>query len=144
MTIRVYQTSDLDSIINIWNNASVQAHDFVDPLFWEERQHDMRNVYIPHSETYVLEQAEELIGFLSLVDEKLAALFVDPTKQQRGHGQALLDFAKTIRDHIELNVYKQNSAAVSFYIKNGFAIKEELIDAQTQQLEYLMEWAQRN
>ncbi len=117
MTIRVYQTSDLDSIIGIWHSASVQAHDFVDPLFWEERQHDMRELYIPNSETYVLEQGEELIGFLSLVDEKLAALFIDPAKQQRGHGQALLDFAKTIRDQLELNVYKQNSSAVSFYIK---------------------------
>lgn len=144
MTIRVYQTSDLDSIIQIWYSASIQAHDFIDTLYWETRQIEMKETYIPMSETYISEDNGEITGFLSLVDQKLAALFIDPAHQQLGNGQELLDFAKTIREELELNVYKENESAVTFYKKNEFTIKEELIDTETNQSEYLMEWKREN
>src|SRR5699024_11852364 len=57
-----------------------------------------------------------------------------------GAGKELLNFEKRRRNKIRLKVYKENLSAVRFYEKNGFIIKEELTDEQTNKQEYLMEW----
>src|SRR5699024_12636915 len=70
----------------------------------------------------------------------LAALFIDVAYQNNGAGKELLNFEKRRRNKIRLKVYKENLSAVRFYEKNGFIIKEELTDEQTNKQEYLMEW----
>src|SRR5699024_11326771 len=61
----------------------------------------------------------------------LAALFIDVAYQNNGAGKELLNFEKRRRNKIRLKVYKENLSAVRFYEKNGFIIKEELTDEQT-------------
>ncbi|MEX0780177.1 MAG: hypothetical protein WD037_10590 [Balneolales bacterium] len=51
--IREFTSTDMDQVLSIWLDASVQAHDFVDRYFWESKLDDMRDVYIPGSETFV-------------------------------------------------------------------------------------------
>ncbi|MCM3763879.1 hypothetical protein [Neobacillus niacini] len=54
----------------------------------------------------------------------------------------MLNFIKSKRETIQLlKVYKKNNKAVDFYLKNGFVIKEELLDDLTGEEEFLMEWA---
>src|SRR5699024_11781052 len=67
-------------------------------------------------------------------------LFIDVAYQNNGAGKELLNFEKRRRNKIRLKVYKENLSAVRFYEKNGFIIKEELTDEQTNKQEYLMEW----
>lgn len=75
-----------------------------------------------------------------MVDDYLAALFIDVAYQNNGAGKELLNFEKRQRTIIQLKVYKENLSAVRFYEKNGFIIKKELTDEQTNKQEYLMEW----
>src|SRR5699024_61570 len=63
--------------------------------------------------------------------------------QNNGAGKELLNFEKRRRNKIRLKVYKENLSAVRFYEKNGFIIKEELTDEQTNKQEYLMEWTKK-
>src|SRR5699024_11913600 len=83
-------------------------------------------------------------GFISMVEGYLAALFIDVAYQNNGAGKELLNFEKRRRNKIRLKVYKENLSAVRFYEKNGFIIKEELTDEQTNKQEYLMEWTKRS
>ncbi|NMV23502.1 GNAT family N-acetyltransferase, partial [Vibrio parahaemolyticus] len=45
--IRKYNENDMDSVLEIWLNASVKAHDFISAEFWESQLENMRNIYIP-------------------------------------------------------------------------------------------------
>ncbi len=45
--IRKFIESDMNQVINIWLEASIKAHDFVDGEFWESKVKDMREIYIP-------------------------------------------------------------------------------------------------
>jgi len=56
----------MDKVLDIWLRDSVKAHDFVDGKFWEARLEDIRDMYIPDSETYVYEEDGEIRGFFSL------------------------------------------------------------------------------
>ncbi|WP_319541387.1 N-acetyltransferase [uncultured Pseudodesulfovibrio sp.] len=136
--IREYKDSDVEAVLNIWLQASIKAHDFVDRYFWESEQENMRNVYIPASENYVYELNARVIGFYSLHDDTLAALFVSPEHQGQGIGTALIKHAKTKRTQLGLSVYKENQASYGFYLSQGFSVVSEQVDQHTGHPEYSM------
>lgn len=139
--IRRASPEDYPQLCTIWLEASIVTHDFVEPGFWGSKKADMRDIYLPGSETWVIEKNGIPVGFLSLVENVLAALFVDPFEQGRGLGSSLIGKAKELRPALELTVYRENLRAVSFYEKHGFSITEERRDSHTSHQEYVMKWS---
>lgn len=139
--IRAYKDTDIDTLVDIWYKGSLQAHHFIDSGYWKSQIEEMKEKYIPMSETHVITSQSKIVGFISMVDNYLAALFIDVAYQNNGAGRELLNFEKKQRNMIQLKVYKENSSAVRFYKKNGFVIKKELTDEPTDKQEYLMEWS---
>ena len=127
-------------VLNIWLKASVRAHGFVAKEFWESRVEDMREIYIPASETYVFSENGAILGFFSLQADSLAAMFVSPDAQGRGIGQKLMNKAKSLRRKLNLSVYRENEKSIQFYRKCGFKTVEERVDEGTGHIEILMEY----
>ncbi len=138
--IRKFQQSDIDQVINIWLDASVKAHDFVEKEFWESRVKDMREIYIPSAETYIYEEEYIIKGFVSLYNDTIAAIFVSPAFQGEGIGGKLMKKVKDIRDNLSLTVYKKNIKSIEFYHKCGFKIAREQIDEHTGHPELVMKF----
>lgn len=136
--IREIIDTDIDVVLGIWLEASVLAHDFVGREFWESKLDLMRSTYLPMSETYVYEESGQVLGFLSLYENSIAALFVKPESQGQGIGQALMAKAKELRSNLELSVYKANKRSIGFYQKSGFKILKEHIDEHTGYPELVM------
>ena len=59
----------------------------------------------------------------------------------RGIGKALLDIVKEKKAELALHAYQKNEKAVRFYLREGFRIRREMIDEDTREEEYLMEWS---
>lgn len=53
--IRQCTHADMELVLEIWLNASVKAHDFVSPDFWQSQLENMRSIYLPASDVYVYE-----------------------------------------------------------------------------------------
>ena len=138
--IRRFEAADMDAVIQIWLDASIQAHDFIEPQYWRSKTGDMRDVYLPNADTYVYEAGGVVTAFLCLHENSLAALFVDPAAQGRGAGRALMGHAKALRDQLRLTVYKDNQRAVDFYRKHGFEAVSEQTDQHTGHTELVMEF----
>jgi putative acetyltransferase len=138
--IRYYEPSDTDQIISIWLAASIEAHDFVKKEFWESKVADMRDVYLPASETYVYEDNGIIKGFVSLHGDTLAAIFVSPGEQGKGIGQQLMAKSKGVRRNLSLTVYKANRKSVEFHKKCGFKTMKEQVDEHTGHPELVMEF----
>jgi len=138
--IRPYQPQDLETILHIWLETSAVAHAFIPRSYWESKINDMRHLYLPRSETYIYTDTAtgKIAGFISLVDHYLAAIFVLPSWQGRGVGQALMAHAKRLRIKLELNVYTENISAVAFYKHQGFRIADEGTDKATGHKEFKM------
>lgn len=139
--IRAAETTDLDRITELWLSASLEAHNFISSDFWQQNAEKMRHKYLPASENWVYCENDRILGFFSLFNDNLAALFVDPTAQSRGIGRKLLDHAKILRPSLSLNVYEQNIRAVSFYSRNGFRVVQAQKDPHTGHSELLMQFA---
>ncbi|EOV6250515.1 N-acetyltransferase [Vibrio parahaemolyticus] len=136
--IRKYNENDIDLVLEIWLNASVKAHDFISAEFWESQVENMRNIYIPASETYVYEAESKVVGFYALYENSLAAIFVAPELQGQGIGKLLLSHATTQRAELSLSVYKENRASYQFYLSQGFKVVSEQFDEHTGHPEYTM------
>lgn len=126
--------------MNIWLEASIRAHRFVGMEFWELHVDDMRETYIPNSDTYVFSESGTIKGFFSLQADSLAAMFVAPDAQGKGIGQELMKKAKSLRMKLSLTVYRENEQGVRFYRKCGFKAVTERVDEHTGHIEILMEY----
>ena len=138
--IRPFTPKDMDQVLKIWLDASIQSHDFVNPEFWISKMADMRDLYLPCGTTFIYEDNGNVFGFVSLVEKTLAALFVLPERQNKGIGTQLMDTVKGMRSELILSVYKENKKSVSFYEKCGFRVSREQIDDHTCHPEYIMQW----
>jgi len=143
MKIRPFQLEDMEPVLSIWFRGSVTAHDFIQEEYWASMKTEMRNKYLPMSKTYVIDQETKIVGFVSMVDNYLAALFIDASQHKKGYGKQLLEFVKKQHETINLRVYQRNANAINFYFKNGFEILKEEIDEATSQKEFSMMWSKK-
>lgn len=137
--IRKMKKEDLDSIMQLWLHGNLIAHPFVDPQFWHEN-YDFVSQQILQAEVFVYLKDQNILGFIGLVSDYIAGIFVDPQVQSQGIGQALLNHVKQNHASLILNVYAQNKRAYQFYCQQGFVIVDEKIDNTTNALDYTMQW----
>lgn len=138
--VRDFEIADMDAVLAIWLDASLQAHPVVDPKFWQDELVNMRERYIPGSHTRVVVHDHACAGFSCIHGGSLAALFVAPVHQGKGLGALLVDDAKEGRDSLELAVYVQNERAVGFYERQAFRALQRRTDPQTGEAEWVMRW----
>ena len=140
--IRMFTPADEDAVIKIWLEASKQAHDFVEPGFWERQEAEMRREYLPQSEVWVYDDnlTGEVVAFTALRGNYVAALFVEPERQGEGIGFQLMEKIKKTHREIELNVFKENKPSVAFYERQGFVSIGEGIDELTGHPEWHMRY----
>lgn len=138
--IRKMRKDDIDVVVDIWYKASIQAHSFIPKKYWEDNKNLMKYKYLPISEVYLAVKDKAVLGFIALVSDNLAAIFVEPKLQGEGIGSLLLDYAKSIRNVLWLKVYVKNKRAVHFYKKKGFKVKSKSTDSDTGEKELVLQW----
>lgn len=114
--------TDTSHLSDIWFRASMIAHDFIGEHTLREQKSLMEAVYLPMANTMVACLDDRPVGFASLMDDHIAALFVDPDCQGQGIGKALLRHVENGRNTLSLEVYTDNDSAVGFYRAMGFAV----------------------
>lgn len=138
--IRKATSNDFNELTKIWLQASIKAHHFIPASYWESNTTKMQEIYLPMSEVYIAEDTINIYGFIALVEDTVAALFVSPEHQAKGIGKQLISYAQEMRSRLELNVYQENKNSVKFYLASGFRIINEGLDTATNAKEYVMLW----
>lgn len=138
--IRQANIHDFSDLTDIWFNASVKAHSFIPEAYWKNNKEKMQDTYLPMSEVYLIEDQNKSYGFIALIENKIAAIFISPEHQGKGLGKLLINYAKIQKDSLELNVYQQNTNSVRFYKSVGFKVIEEAFDVEAGSKEFLMRW----
>jgi len=118
--IRKREEKDNDEIMNIWYQASSLAHPFLEVDFVEKAKKDLRDVYIPNTDTWVYEENNSVIGFISMIGNEIGGLFVLPNNHFKGIGTRLVNFIKEFHAELEVDVFEKNAIGRAFYEKYGF------------------------
>lgn len=112
---------------------------FYCPGYWKDNQ-SMVKALLPQAEVYVYEKDGEILGFAGLDGAYIEGIFVSEKARSQGIGKCLLDFLKTKKAELHLNVYQKNTRAIWFYEREGFAIRGEGLDEATGERDYAMAW----
>jgi putative acetyltransferase len=138
--IRKLVKQDLDRIMQIWLASNLEAHDFVDPDYWKSNL-AMVQEQLMQAEVLVYEMNGELQGFIGLVDNYIAGIFVSRNVRSMGIGRQLLEAVKATHQVLTLAVYQKNQRAIDFYQRFGFEISAKRLDEATGEVEYEMDWS---
>ncbi|OCG22967.1 GNAT family N-acetyltransferase [Gilliamella sp. App4-10] len=134
--IREYKPEDLNSVMTIWLQGNLQAHDFIDSEFFKQN-YDLVKMLIPMSTLYV-QDLDGIKGFIGLTENYISGLFVDQNHRHQGIGNALVNKAKQHHNELLVHVYKKNTIAIDFYLSQNFDIVSESINEETNEHELLM------
>ena len=88
---------ELETIMAIWLQTNLEAHPFVAPTYWQENKAFVRAA-LPKATLILAEEEGQIIGFLGLMDNYIAGIFIKKAFQGKGIGQKLLQVAKEEQD----------------------------------------------
>ncbi|CAH6636391.1 MULTISPECIES: N-acetyltransferase [Pseudocitrobacter] len=139
--IRKWTAKSLDPVLTLWLESTTFAHPFIDEQYWHDSLALVRDVYLPAAQTWVWEENDTLLGFISVMDNQfVGALFVAPQALHRGIGSALLNEVKQRYPMLSLEVYQKNGRAVNFYHALGFRIEDGAWQEETKHPTWIMRW----
>lgn len=133
ISIRQYQSSDLESVLDAWEVATRLAHQFMSDDFIAQERINVATIYIPNTDTWVADVDGCVQGFIALIGNEIGAIFLQPDYHGRGIGKALMDKAQELHDDLEVEVFKENSIGRKFYMHYGFKLVEEKFHEPTSQ-----------
>jgi|GEM_PF-608676 len=139
--IRPIREGEMDGVVDLWLRASLDTHTFIPAEHWKARAADMREIWLPLSDVllgYFDDETGKLAGFMAMVGDVLAALFVDSPWRGHGVGSRLFSLAARMQPALSLTVYAANGNAVAFYERRGLVRVAERIEKTTGQLEWVM------
>lgn len=140
--IRELHKADIDKVADIWLDTNIKAHYFIPAEYWKSNFELVKEMML-QAEVYVYEDNREIQGFIGMTDEYISGIFVCGEVQSQGIGKCLLDYAKSKKKKLLLNVYQKNARAISFYQREGFDIQCSDLDEATGEKEYVMVWEQK-
>lgn len=140
--IRKFKEDDLNTVMQIWFDTNIKAHHFISRQYWIDNYEMVKDI-LPKKEIYVYEDdnINQINGFIGLMDNYIAGIFVNKNNQSRGIGKQLLDYVKEIKETLNLSVYQKNIHAISFYQREQFIIQSEHIDNDNNEKEFIMIWS---
>jgi putative acetyltransferase len=134
ITIRPFASPDTDAVMTVWRQANALAHPFLPAVFVAQTERDVRDIYLPNAESYVLEAGGEIAGFISLLGNEIGGLFLDPARHGTGLGWALVSHAMAIEGPLKVEVFKDNRIGLPFYQRCGFELVAEELHEPSGQL----------
>ena len=133
MRIRQYKDSDLEAVLCSWERATRLAHPFMTEEFLAQERINTADIYLPNTDTWVMEIDGEVTGFIALMGNEVGAIFLQPEFHGKGAGKALMDKAQELHGDLEVEVFKENSIGRKFYSRYGFELLEEKLHEPTGQ-----------
>ena len=141
--LRPYRAGDEDAAIELWRLTWQRTYPSIDfaarVAWWRER---WRNELVPNAKIIVAEQADALIGFVTIDGSGyLDQLVVHPDHWGSPLAHALVDEAKRLSPAgVTLLVNKDNARAIRFYERNGFVHAGEDVNPTSGRPVLKMRW----
>jgi putative acetyltransferase len=142
-TLRPYRAEDENATIDLWLRTWQLAYPSIDfaarVAWWRER---WRNELVPNAAVIVAEQAQELIGFVTIDGSGyLDQLVVSPEHWGSKLATTLVDEAKRLSPAgVTLKVNADNVRAIRFYERNGFVHAGEDVNPGSKRPVLKMAW----
>ena len=137
--IREFRISDTEQVMKLWLTGNEEAHPFVPKEYWHSHYSEVQDALLK-ANVFVYEADGKIQGFIGMLNEYIAGIFVAKELRSHGIGRQLLNYVKQRYEKLSLEVYQKNIRAIAFYQREGFSILSEAVDEDTDEKEYIMVW----
>lgn len=144
--IREAKTEDIDRLLALWLAGNLDAHAFIKAQHWRQHAEAVKEAFYRMGAgliVLVYQDSRGVRGFLGLNDGYIEGIFVDKADRGQGIGRQLLEAAKALCPVLTLHVYRKNTGARRFYLREGFEVRTIQADPHTGEMEYEMHWEKR-
>ena len=123
--IRRMLESETDQVAAVWHRSGRQAYPYL-PAWQAMTLATALDVFAnhiaPRCDVWLVEEGGRIAGFLAMQGSYVDRLYVEPARQRRGLGAALVAHAKQLSPcGLELHTHQQNRTGRAFYESLGFA-----------------------
>lgn len=129
--VRKYRDTDVEQVVSAWENTQALAHPFLPDAFQNQERKNIRELYLPNADTWVVENEDQVVGFIALIGNEIGGLFVEPTHHRKNLGRLLVDKAQEIHGKLVVEVFEKNAIGRKFYSQYGFTLVKEKVHEQT-------------
>lgn len=129
--IRKYQDTDVEQVLSAWQNTQALAHPFLPDDFQNQERMNIRELYLPNADTWVVEDDNQVVGFIALIGNEIGGLFVQPSHHGKKLGKLLVDQAQELHGDLVVDVFEKNEVGHKFYSKYGFTLVEKTLHEPT-------------
>ena len=141
--IRKIKEEDLTNVMTIWVKGNFKANSFIEKDYWLEIYNQTKLDFLENYKTYVYVENDEILGFISICDNEIKAIYVKEEKRGNGIGTKLLNHC---RDNLEENteiyvkIFEKNMNGILFFSKRQFKNNKIQLNEQFNETEYVMTW----
>jgi len=122
-SIKPYQEAYRNQLLDVWENSVLATHHFLDKKDFETIKEIVGGLDFEEFSVFCLvDETDQVLGFLGMMEKKLEMLFLDPKWIGKGLGKVLVNFALDSCDCCEVDVNEQNIPGRIFYEKAGFEV----------------------
>ena len=137
--IRKFNSSDTEQVMKLWLAGNEDAHSFVPRGYWPSHYKEVQEALLK-AKVFVYDTDGTIQGFIGMIGEYIAGIFVDKSFRSHKIGAQLLNYIKQRYNRLSLKVYQKNTRAIAFYRREDFSILSEAVDTDTGEKEYVMVW----
>lgn len=114
--IREFQISDTEQVMKLWICGNEDAHPFIPEEYWHSHFNEVQEALL-QAKIFVYDMDGKVQGFIGMMNEYIAGIFVDKDQRSTGVGTQLLTYVKQKYNTLSLSVYQKNLRAAAFYRK---------------------------
>ena len=141
--IRKIKEEDLTNVMTIWVKGNFKANSFIEKDYWLEIYNQTKVDFLENFKTYVYVENDEILGFISIYDNEIKAIYVKEEYRGKGIGSKLINYC---RDNLEkdveifVKVFEKNMNSIIFFSKRQFKNSKIQLNEQFNETEYIMTW----
>lgn len=141
--IRKIKEEDLTNVMTIWVKGNFKANSFIEKDYWLEIYNQTKLDFLENYKTYVYVENDEILGFISICDNEIKAIYVKEEKRGSGIGTKLLNHCRdNLEENIEMyvKIFEKNMNGILFFSKRQFKNNKIQLNEQFNETEYVMTW----
>ena len=141
--IRKIKEEDLTKVMTIWVKGNFKANNFIDKDYWLEIYNDTEVDFLKKFKTYVYVKDNDILGFISIYENEIKAIYVKENNRNEGIGTKLVNYYRsnlTSEKEIFIKIFEKNMKSIIFFSKLQFKNTKIQLNEKFNESEYVMTW----
>ena len=141
--IRKIKEEDLTKVMTIWVKGNFKANNFIDKDYWLEIYNDTKVDFLKKFKTYVYVKDNDILGFISIYENEIKAIYVKENNRNEGIGTKLVNYYRsnlTSEKEIFIKIFEKNMKSIIFFSKLQFKNTKIQLNEKFNESEYVMTW----